>query len=440
MRRRTFLLTGAASTGASLGLGVRLSHADQPLHRRQLSERGCGRATGYAETNKILTLGDRTHVAWLDSVEAGFRVRIRTLDRRSGQWSPVYTVGEAFDNHGGPALTADSRGHLHIVYYPHHHPFRYRRSLRPNDASEWSEDIELGRRCTYPTLLCGPDDTFYLTARQSDSGPWRVNLYRKPVDGSWGEPTPILRSLHPGYAHFQEALAWGPDHRTLHLSCRIHEREHGKDETIGYMLSRDFGRTWQRLDGTRIDTPATSGTVDAIARGGREPGKPTLRCGAIAVDADDRPHVLYSAIEQGRAEFYLATPDGSGGWRRRSLRPHLPEDQRDAGLAMPGGVTFTENGRLILLATLHRLDDPTNNSSWGHPSSEIVRFTSTDAGRTFEPMLVSRPDPDQPHWLPNLERPTGHHAVPDRPSVIYTAGPRGENNKQILANGVIWVR
>ena len=46
-----------------------------------LSAHGCGRATAYPQENKIVTLGDAVHVAWLDSVAEGFRVRIRTLDR-----------------------------------------------------------------------------------------------------------------------------------------------------------------------------------------------------------------------------------------------------------------------------------------------------------------------------------------------------------------------
>ena len=51
-----------------------------------LSVDGCGRATAYPQENKIVTVGDLVHVAWLDSVAEGFRVRIRTLDRRSGSW------------------------------------------------------------------------------------------------------------------------------------------------------------------------------------------------------------------------------------------------------------------------------------------------------------------------------------------------------------------
>ena len=79
------------------------------LHKTILSKHGCGRATGYSDANKIVTLKGKTHVAWLDSVAGGFRVRIRTLNRETGEWSPTYTVGEAFDNHGGPVLTVDNR-------------------------------------------------------------------------------------------------------------------------------------------------------------------------------------------------------------------------------------------------------------------------------------------------------------------------------------------
>ncbi len=103
------------------------------------------------------------------------------MERDSGEWSPAVTVGEAHDNHGGPALTVDSRGFLHIIYFPHHHPFRHRRSVRPNDASEWQEEERVGTKCTYPTLMCGKDDTLYLTCRESATNPWVVNLYTKPA-------------------------------------------------------------------------------------------------------------------------------------------------------------------------------------------------------------------------------------------------------------------
>ena len=133
-----------------------------------LSATGSGRASAYLESGKIITFRGRTHVTWLDTPPEGFRIKIRTLDHASGQWSSAVTVGEAVDNHGGPALTVDAAGYLHIVYFSHHHPFRYHRSVRPNDAGEWGEMEQFGRDLTYPTLLCAPDGTL---VAQSDSQP-----------------------------------------------------------------------------------------------------------------------------------------------------------------------------------------------------------------------------------------------------------------------------
>ena len=79
---------------------------------RRISNEGCGRATGYAETNKIVTCDGRTHAAWLDSTGEGFRVRVRSVEHASGEWSAAVTVGEAFDNHGGPALAIDGQGNV----------------------------------------------------------------------------------------------------------------------------------------------------------------------------------------------------------------------------------------------------------------------------------------------------------------------------------------
>ena len=179
MKRRTFIHRTAtlAASGMAFPLFSKLP-AVSPLH--ELSRQGCGRASGYAEANKIVTAKGRTHVAWIDSPPEGFRVRVATLNRTTGKWSPTFTVGQAKDNHGGPALTIDSDGYLHIAYFPHHDPFRYRRSKRPHDASEWEEEIQFGERLTYPTMICSADNTLYFTARRSFSDrPWVVELWEK---------------------------------------------------------------------------------------------------------------------------------------------------------------------------------------------------------------------------------------------------------------------
>ena len=52
--------------------------------RTLISNIGSERAT-QGNGNKIVTVGDKTHVVWQDSIEEGYFARVRTLDRNSGR-------------------------------------------------------------------------------------------------------------------------------------------------------------------------------------------------------------------------------------------------------------------------------------------------------------------------------------------------------------------
>ena len=415
--------------------------AGNPAGSFLLSRRGCGRATGYAESNKIVTWRRRTHVAWLDSPPEGFRVRVRSCDRHIGEWSPTVTVGDAFDNHGGPALTVDSKGHLHIVYFPHHHPMCYRRSRRPGDSSEWEKEVRFGERLTYPTLVCGPDDRLFLSARRSyPDRPWEVELWEGPPGARWQRRRALLRSRHPGYSHFQESLTWGPDHRTLHLFCRFHERSdsqaYGRLQTVAYLVSPDAGRTWTRSDGTPVSLPATPDSAEVLARGGVDHNR-LLRAGALSVDPGGRPCVVYSNEEGGRSRLILARPNGDGSWDRTDLSQFLPVDLQGRLLLAPAGVTFTSGGEMVVSA---QIEPPVDGAStWGGPGNEVVAFRSRDGGRSFTFSPISRPDGRRAHWLPNIERATGHNQVPEEPGLLYTGGGPGAKNTDLLSNHVFFV-
>lgn len=413
---------------------------DAPLPETAvLSTHGSGRATGYAESSKIVTANGRTHVAWLDSENDRFLVRARTLDRKTGTWSKTVTIGEAHDNHGGPAMTIDSAGYLWVAYGPHHHPMRTARSVRPNDATEWQDAGSIGERTTYPTLVRGPDDLLLLTYRVSyDDAPWEVHLARRKPAGEWEEVTTILRADERGYSHFQEALAWSPDGETLHLGCRFYGgggRRRG--HTVGYLRSKDNGTTWTRSDGAPVSLPATRTTVDVIASA-REGKGVGLRSGAIAVDADGRPWILWSDYDVVPPRAFLSSPDAAGGWTTKLLDVVLPAPLEKYGIALPGGIAFEKSGPVTIALTALRPEDGKDETVWGHPTSEVVVIRGPTREGPFEAQIISRPDPERPHWLPSLERPTAPGLLEASPGLLYTGGPRGEGLDDILANEVIW--
>lgn len=414
-----------------------------------LSTSGSGRASGYCQSNKIITAAGKTHVAWQDVSQRGFEIKIRTFDHEAHQWSPSYTIGEAFDNHGGPAMVIDSKGYLHVVYYPHSHPMRYRKSVRPHDASEWSEEIQFGERLTYPTLVIGPDDTLYMTARcrgEDKKTKWTLQFFSKPDGGDWSAPTPLIEPSEALYAQYQVALAWGPDHKTLHLSTRLYGDMPRWGYLVGYMKSTDFGKTWQRFDGTPIPLPANKETLDPVEVTSREQranyeSASSLYCGAIAVDAQNTPHILYNTLPPDAArvrQTWIGTPNKNGGWKKTLLNDKIDVLPEGWGLAMGAGLVISEGQ---MTAVLLMADDSNETTLWGAPSSQVVWARSTDSGQTFESEIISRQNTPGPNWLPNIEKPTGFNQVAADPNVNYLSGERGVNNHAILTNNVyLWTK
>lgn len=414
----------ASSLDTSLTASRRLVDSRSRFH---LSQRGSGRASAYSEAVKTITVGDRTHVTWLDSLASGFQVQIRTLDHSTGTWSPVYSLGPAHDNHGGPALTVDHQGFLHVVYYPHHHPFQYRRSSRLNDASQWDKAITFGERLTYPTLLCNPQDTLYLTGRRSYARqPWTVQQWTKRPHTKWQAGPELLRAQTSGYSHFQAAMAWSPDQRRLHLSCRIHENG-GQRETVGYLCQEASESTWKRLDGTPVELPATSDTVDQIAAGGRGQGQLSHKCGSIAVHPDGRPYILYSASNTASSEMYIAHPNRQSKWTRLGLASTVETLWPGFRIGPAAQMTFNLQGEMFVTGCIRN-----------GPREDVVRLRSGDAGHTFTGEVLSAGLDREHHWFANLERSTGANVIRDVPAVLFTAGVKGAGNTDLLNNDVYW--
>ncbi len=404
-----------------------------------LSEDGCGRATAYSEFNKIVTIGAKTHVSWLDSENGKFLVKIQTLDRETGRWSAVYTVGEAYDNHGGPSLTCDSSGYLHIVYYPHHHPFRYRRSVRPNDASQWSEEVQFGKKCTYSSMVCTADDKLMLVYRESGSRQWVLNLYEKLANGAWKGPRTILHGNAPsGYTRWQAALVPGRDGKTLHMSFMLFERALTEvGYAIGYLRSPDAGMSWQRSDGKSVALPATPATIEIVAGSTNVEGPTNFRPGNIALDSDGVPWLVYSRIDREPFEAWVAGLTAEGKWKKIPLLPVIERKWKGRGVKTPGSVVFGRDGTMYVVVTTVKSDTGDELAFWGHPTAEVVLLVSKDRGRTFSLFEVSGADDSAANWLPNLERPTTSEPI-KVPSLIYTHGPRGKTNKDIMNNEVVF--
>jgi len=322
-------------------------------------------------------------------------------------------VGRGVDNHGGPALSMDSRGHLYIAFGPHNGPFQLRRSKRPFDISEWETLPEFGDHATYPSLVCGPDDTLHCTYRGGPM-PRRLMYQRRPPGGDWTPPRELVNpAVANGYTQYGNALAVGQD-GILHLAFHIYHHHPPGGKAVGYLRSEDGGDTWRTAEGERIELPASPSTRCFIERG-RELD---MRVGNIAVDARGRPWLPVFHFEAKPRTVTLWTHDGVG-WRARPVLPEIRSHFPDKELAWQGTLTFDREGRLYLATVVQ-----TPPGGWGHPSQEVVLLISDDGARTFRVFSISATDPELPNWLPSVERPFGPRPI-GAPALVYTHGGPG---------------
>ncbi len=380
-----------------VGIGCHEARTEQPINKalavasiKLLSERGSTRSTRYATTNKIVTVAGKTHVAWLDSIS---QTMVATYDDASGAWTQPVKVGNGKDNHGGPALTCDSTGTLHIIFGPHGGPFQHCRSARPNDATKWVRLPEFADQATYPSVVCDEADTLHIIYRGGPN-PRKLLYQRRPKAGRWSKPRILARApIKSGYTHYHCALTIGPDH-SLHSSYDIYFNSAAK--CAGHMMSRDRGRTWTLADGSPLDLPVSPKSDAFFKR-----TSTALKTGGIVCDSAARPWITVSGPE-------VWHHDGKT-WRRfvpsELIRPQ-PKIGKLAGYGPPG---IDAKDRIYVPALLD-----------GH----VVLLYSDDKAKTFKLLRVFAPDETLPHTGLSIERPTGQHAV-QIPWLMFATGLKG---------------
>ena len=358
-----------------------------------LSERGSTRATFYPQSNKIVTLQQKTHVAWLDSIS---EIMVATCDHACGEWGSAVKVGTGQDNHGGPALTCDSEGYLHIIFGPHHGPFQHHRSARPNNASQWIKLPTFGENATYPSVVCDEKDTLHIIYR-GGSDPRKLIYQRRPKGGPWSVPRILAQApIKSGYTHYHCELAIAPNN-TLHVAYDIYFN--GTATCAGHLMSVNRGDTWSLADGSPLDLPVTPETDAFFKR-----AEPTLRTFNITCDMQGQPWISVT----GPQGLELYHHDGKR-WNviplARTVPPEVAVDQLGGYISM----TVDSKNRLYVMTTL---------------AGNVVLLYSVDKGRTFRLLRVFPRDENLPHRGPNIERPTGHHRV-DVPWLLFCTGEKG---------------
>jgi hypothetical protein len=230
-----------------------------------------------------VTRGGKTHIVWgevsgkpdgSEADERGVPTYVATYDHATGEVGAKVLLGHGppvNDVHNVPAITMDSEGYLHVLIGAHGQSFHYVRSVRPNDASEWSEpepilgtgfateEGEQGRQ-TYISLVCDDEDTLHTAFRQWRNDPRHyggsyfaaLSIQHRPKGGEWTEEaTPLVVGAVPGYSIWYHKLT--VDRLgDLWLSYSYYTSDDSYQSRFqdlynhrAVIVSRDGGETWK---------------------------------------------------------------------------------------------------------------------------------------------------------------------------------------------------
>ncbi len=230
-----------------------------------------------------VTRQGKTHIVWgevsgnpdgTEADERGVPTYVATYDHASGQVGTKVLLGygpPVNDVHNVPAITMDSEGVLHVLIGAHGANFHYVRSLRPDDASAWTEpdpillkgyrteEGDSGKQ-TYISLVCDASDTLHTAFRQWRNDPQyhgglqfaALSIQHKPKGGEWSEEaTPLVVGAVPGYSIWYHKLTvdrvgglwmsysyWTSDES---YQGQFPNQYHNR----AVLVSRDGGETWK---------------------------------------------------------------------------------------------------------------------------------------------------------------------------------------------------
>jgi len=397
------------------------------LERQLLSSCGSDRATEYNNSSKIIRLADKLLIGWLDAAEGAVgptRLRLGICSPCTGALQNTLLLGEAFDNHCGPALALDKDQRLHVMLGAHHQPFRYlwtddlaRPQTQDYSSTHWSNPEVLGPEDTYPSLITDAAGTLHLLYRAGGER-WQLWYRRKRPGQGWEHPHVIAISPVAGYNNFFHSISVGPG-GALHLLFQFHYSLPGDKLVPGrfavYLHSDDGGETWLN-EGKKCAFPLTPTSAECF-RAYPEGG---LRLsGGHVVDAQDRPWIHVTTPDQGGGALLCR---GSSGWKEIDISGTLGKFNLQDGHGRGISLSRSASGHIHLIVATNPDAQP---AGWFDPRHELFHLVLTEEGKTVSFRQLTETDPTTANWLPALEKwdwTRPKECCVDDPWLIYTRG------------------
>jgi hypothetical protein len=298
------------------------------------------------------------------------------------------------DAHDNPTLSIDDAGYLWVFSSAHgtSRPSFIHRSRQPYSVEEFERVLETNFSYTQPWHI--PNRGFlFLHTRYADG---RNLFWMASADGrDWSEPHKLAKIEMGDYQ-----ISW-PNGDRLATAFDFHPAPTGLNAraNIYYLETRDFGKTWQTIDGQTVALPVTTTNNPALIYNSRAGGK-LVYLKDVNFDATGHPVILFLTSKG----FEPGPKSGLRQWRTArwtGKQWEFCDFTTSLNNYDHGSLYLEADGTWRVIAPTEPGPQPYN------PGGEMAMWTSSDQGKTWKKVKQLTHDSQRNHTY--ARRPLNAH-------------------------------
>lgn len=257
--------------------------------------------------NAVVSHGGYQYVAYYDS-SATVTLTKRKLGSHKWQIMRTQYTGNALDAHNAIAIMVDGDGYLHMAWDHHNNKLNYCQSTAPGSLVMGPPQPMVGpneNSVSYPEFYRLPSGNLIFAYRDGQSGKGNLVMNRYDIETRRWERIHdnILDGEGQRNAYWQLCIS---EKGAIHLSWVWRETYNVEtNHDMGYAVSRDAGKTWQKSTGEQYELPIRQGTAEYAAKIPQNSN--LINQTSIATDDFDNPFIAtyYRSATDSCTQYYL---------------------------------------------------------------------------------------------------------------------------------------